>query len=151
MASMVASVGPYRLCTSARQSRATRAARDRGRGSPPQRTARRVVGVSSGPVSVRTTERCEGTNWAMVAPASRIRASSPAGSWLTAGGTGQVEPPCSSGSQVSQTEASKLGEVRARTRSSSVRPRWPAIHAMWLVRAEWVTTTPLGRPVEPEV
>lgn len=73
------------------------------------------------------------------------------GSWFRAGGTGQVLPPCRSGSQVSQTEASKLGDVRARTLSSSLSPRWPTIHAMWLVREAWVTTTPLGRPVDPEV
>ncbi|MNE76973.1 hypothetical protein D3C80_1732480 [compost metagenome] len=59
--------------------------------------------------------------------------------------------PLSSGSQNSQTEASKLKAVRCSTRSSLPRASASRIHSMWLLSPPWRTATPLGWPVEPEV
>ncbi|MCP9962829.1 hypothetical protein LUX05_18390 [Streptomyces somaliensis] len=51
----------------------------------------------------------------------------------------------------SKTAASKLGEANWSTRESgvtSIRSRWVRARS---AMPRWVTTTPLGRPVEPEV
>ncbi len=59
--------------------------------------------------------------------------------------------PAAKAMSISITEASKLGEANCRTRLSGPtlsRSRWDSANA---AMPPWVTTTPLGRPVEPEV
>ncbi|SLH58226.1 Uncharacterised protein [Mycobacteroides abscessus subsp. abscessus] len=51
----------------------------------------------------------------------------------------------------SHTEASKVNGVLCSTTSVSSRPLSAIFHAIWLTIAAWVTATPFGRPVEPEV
>ncbi|MNJ33193.1 hypothetical protein D3C77_278740 [compost metagenome] len=70
---------------------------------------------------------------------------------FSAGGAITSCAPSSSGSQNSQTEASKLNAVFCSTRSSACRASCPCIHRMWLLSAPWRNCTPLGWPVEPEV
>ncbi|GAQ58683.1 hypothetical protein a10_08575 [Streptomyces acidiscabies] len=73
-----------------------------------------------------------------------------AGSGLPGGGRTRVAP-VSRAVYSSDTDASKLGEANWRTRLSASmanRSTWPATR--W-ASPEWLTTTPLGRPVEPEV
>ncbi|OSY49030.1 hypothetical protein BG846_05373 [Streptomyces fradiae ATCC 10745 = DSM 40063] len=59
--------------------------------------------------------------------------------------------PFSSDLVTSKTDASKLGEANWSTREpgrTSMRSRWVRDRS---AMPRWVTTTPLGRPVEPEV
>ncbi|GAA3674637.1 hypothetical protein GCM10022420_064200 [Streptomyces iranensis] len=51
----------------------------------------------------------------------------------------------------SQNEASKLGETNCSTRSPGPTRCLRRCTATALARPRWLTTTPLGRPVEPEV
>ncbi len=51
----------------------------------------------------------------------------------------------------SRTEASKLGEAKWRVRDCGVRLYRCTCSAQKSARPAWVTTTPFGRPVEPEV
>ncbi|CAM5480991.1 hypothetical protein SGRI78S_04629 [Streptomyces griseus subsp. griseus] len=51
----------------------------------------------------------------------------------------------------SSTEASKLGEENCRTRLSPVTAKRSRSVAAKAASPAWVTTTPLGTPVEPEV
>ena len=51
----------------------------------------------------------------------------------------------------SSTEASKLGEENCSTRSPASTTNRSTSAAEKLARPAWETTTPLGRPVEPEV
>jgi hypothetical protein len=62
-----------------------------------------------------------------------------------------MHPPTISGQKISKTETSKLREVDATTRDN---PAAPKSHSAQVARATtlWCeTTTPFGRPVEPEV
>ena len=51
----------------------------------------------------------------------------------------------------SRTDASKLGEAKPRTREYRSTPARSISSAAKLARPEWVTDTPLGRPVDPDV
>nr|WP_284466957.1 hypothetical protein [Actinomadura madurae] len=59
--------------------------------------------------------------------------------------------PCRSAMQISDTAASKPREANCRTRLAGPTPNSSAWAADRLGIPRWVTTTPLGRPVEPEV
>src|SRR3989442_9947195 len=65
--------------------------------------------------------------------------------------TTSILPPTTSGQKISKTETSKLSEVEATTRDSPEGPKSELAHAARLPTPLWATTTPLGRPVEPEV
>ncbi len=52
---------------------------------------------------------------------------------------------------MSQTETSKLIEANCATRLPSPTPSRSTAVAIRLASPLWVTTTPFGRPVEPEV
>ncbi|GAB3897687.1 hypothetical protein GCM10029964_080950 [Kibdelosporangium lantanae] len=90
-----------------------------------------------------------GVSWTWVAPlAVTIAASSsPTG---TPSGSKSVAPVVRV-MAMSAREGSKVGATNWTTRLSGV----TASRSLWawavLVRLAWVTTTPLGRPVEPEV
>ncbi|NCL74338.1 hypothetical protein AIIKEEIJ_01781 [Rhodococcus sp. YH1] len=49
------------------------------------------------------------------------------------------------------TDGSKLGDMMCRNRERDVRPYRSMIVSSSPPRPVWVTTTPLGRPVEPDV
>ena len=51
----------------------------------------------------------------------------------------------------SNTDASKLGEENCNTRSPGTTAYRSASAAEKLANPAWVTTTPLGRPVDPDV
>ncbi len=51
----------------------------------------------------------------------------------------------------SHAAASKLGDANCSTRLCSVTSKARVCEYDRLAMPEWVTTTPLGRPVEPEV
>ena len=52
---------------------------------------------------------------------------------------------------ISKMDASKLGDAKCKTRDDEVSENRGPISANRLARPRWVTPTPLGRPVEPEV
>ncbi len=58
--------------------------------------------------------------------------------------------PDSSAPHTSMVVPSKVGLDAKTTTSSGVRGRYPGSSTSWATLA-WVTTTPLGRPVEPDV
>ena len=60
-------------------------------------------------------------------------------------------PPHASGARISNTEKSKLSELAARVLESSPAENWAPIQETRSVRLRCSVTTPLGRPVEPEV
>jgi hypothetical protein len=60
-------------------------------------------------------------------------------------------PPETSGSMVSSTEMSKESVVKASSFSPAVNPGWRCIEERKLETERCSISTPLGRPVEPEV
>src|ERR1700759_3129515 len=52
---------------------------------------------------------------------------------------------------ISQTDASKVGEATINTRVSASNPHDSGCAAAHPSRPSWVTTTPVGTPVEPDV
>ncbi len=59
--------------------------------------------------------------------------------------------PDSRASHISSTDASKLGDANCETRSPAATPQRSILSAAKLAMPACSTTTPLGRPVEPEV
>ncbi len=93
----------------------------------------------------------EGTTWRTVTRWRTTQATRAAGSRWASGGARTRGAPTMSEAQHSQTEASKLSGVFCSTLSSAVMPKAERNHAMWLTRAPWGMTTPLGWPVLPDV
>jgi len=73
------------------------------------------------------------------------------GSRSAPGGASTTAPPDTSGAKNSQPAASKLSEVFWMTRSVGESPWVLTVHRTRFRIPSWVITTPLGRPVEPEV
>ncbi len=101
--------------------------------------------LTAGPPPVSIRDSTEGTP--LTSPARRGPVAS-----ARAGRSGTIStvPPAISGHSSSKTETSKLSEVEATTWSRRPANRRAAQSARWAT-LRWVTTTPLGRPVEPEV
>src|SRR5438270_13279383 len=59
--------------------------------------------------------------------------------------------PCSNGPKISQVESAKVSEVFWPQTSPAAKGYWPHIQAKRFTNARCESTTPLGRPVEPEV
>ncbi|SLH16594.1 Uncharacterised protein [Mycobacteroides abscessus subsp. abscessus] len=59
--------------------------------------------------------------------------------------------PICKGQKNSHTDTSKVAGVFCNTASAAVRPYSACIHTRRLTIAAWLTATPFGRPVEPEV
>ncbi len=72
------------------------------------------------------------------------------GSRTSLGATTSV-PPTSSDMHSSQNATSKLTEANPTTRLSSVTPQRPVAVAISPGTPAWVTATPFGVPVEPDV
>ncbi len=139
----VVSVGPYALTM--RRVPAQRAGRPGGHASPATVSVSSVAGSSSA-----TASTLGGTvAWVM----SQRRSAAPSATWggsPSAPGTTEAAPD-SRAMHSSETAASKLSDAICRTRDSRV----TANRSIW-ARARFPTpvcgtTTPLGRPVEPDV
>ncbi|GHJ26225.1 hypothetical protein TPA0910_06580 [Streptomyces hygroscopicus subsp. sporocinereus] len=115
-----------------------------GSASPARTTVR--AGAAERP-SPSSRENTEGTP--LISPLARGRRSGSARASRSA--TTSVLPPASSGQRISNTDTSKLSEVEATTSVSPSRPSSAAAQAASPATVRWVTTTPLGRPVDPEV
>ena len=122
------------------------AATPAGQGSPPTRRTR-TLGRDPG----ANAARAEGVKNAWVTP-SRSTSRARAGPGRRSSGGGSTSrAPAARAAAISSTEASKLSEAFCRTRLSrpvAKRSRWASAR---LTAPRWSTTTPLGRPVEPEV
>ncbi|MCZ0986408.1 hypothetical protein O1M54_13495 [Streptomyces diastatochromogenes] len=146
-ANVVVSVGPYPF-TTVRPGQASRTRRTAvGEStSPPAHTSATCV-KHSGCCSAITAKSPAVSHSPVTARSATTRASS-AVSGLPARATTAVPPP-SSGTHSSYVDASKVCGEWTRTR------RWaPAAQQASSTRSttfRWVTSTPLGRPVEPEV
>ena len=87
----------------------------------------------------------------MVTPPSSITRPMAPGSFAASGGSRSILAPAASVVHSSHTEASNEIDVRCSTVSSAPMPKAPICHAVWLARPRCSTSTPFGRPVEPEV
>ncbi len=148
--STVASVGPYRLCSLTPSKSVARSYRSSVNASPPQNNIRRLshraaVGSATNAVS------WEGTKCATVIRSRRIRSARYAGSRCSPGAATTSAAPVISGHHSSHTEASKPNGVLCSMRSCGSRPNSRCAHIRWLANPPCVTTTPFGRPVEPDV
>ncbi|GAA1691896.1 hypothetical protein GCM10009680_34180 [Streptomyces yatensis] len=141
----VASVGPYRLAIrqdgmASRMSRTVWA----GSASPASTTVRARTAGGSSPSS---RENTEGTPLS----SPRARGRPPGSVSASRSRTTSTLPPASSGQRISKTDTSKLSEVEATTSVSRSRPSSASAQAASPATPLWVATTPLGRPVDPEV
>jgi hypothetical protein len=62
-----------------------------------------------------------------------------------------MQPPQASGPKISNTDTSKLSDVEASTRDSSSAPNSARAQCTSPTTLRCSTTTPFGRPVDPEV
>ncbi len=83
----------------------------------------------------------------------RLRLTNSASGAPSRSGSGTITrvAPASSAMQISHTEVSKLVEANWRTRAAGVTARPSVVVVARLGMPAWVTTTPLGWPVEPDV
>ncbi len=143
MAQIVASVGPYALIM--RRPGAQRATSPAVTASPPTTRVSRSGSGACGTVA----STVGGTRqWVTRSRARNSASASPPSG--PAGGTTSAAPDARAIS-VSITDASKPGEASWSTRLPGRRPKRAAWAAARACRPVWVTATPLGGPVEPEV
>ncbi|BCK58638.1 hypothetical protein NWFMUON74_64100 [Nocardia wallacei] len=147
---IVVSVGPYPLCTErsgppSPSGIAHLVIRSAGTASPPATSTRRL----SRPVGSMVAS-ADGVMKACVTPSPRISSDSSSPPYTPVGTTTSA-PPAPIASRNSRIEASKLGDAKCSARESESSAYRSACSALKLARPAWVTTTPLGRPVEPEV
>ena len=109
--------------------------------SPPRPTTRTLGG--SAPASTSALA-AEGT-------ALTIVTSGESASSESALSTTTTVPPAHSGTNSSKTETSKQIEVDASTRETWSAERSRRAQATIVTALRWVSSTPFGRPVEPEV
>ncbi len=109
-------------------------------GENPQRVQVGGLGRGEGP----------GVTQAWVTCSSRMKSESSSPPRRSAGATTSVEP-LPNAIIISKTEASKLGDAKCSVRERGSIFMWWRCSSTRLARPRWVTTTPLGRPVEPEV
>ncbi len=84
-------------------------------------------------------------------PASRISAASRGGECSVSAGASTTRPPASSGTNMSITETSKLSEANCSTASAGPMSHVSIMPSRKLTACRCSTTTPLGRPVDPDV
>jgi hypothetical protein len=150
--STAASVGPYRLCSGTKSPRTRPNARtvSRGRASPLQKTCRSPVQADAAG-SARNTWSIDGTKWQTVTACSRMVRARYAGSLWPPGSATTSVAPSRSAQKNSHTDTSNPDGVFCSTRSPGESGYSCCIQRSRLSIAACDTTTPLGRPVEPEV
>jgi hypothetical protein len=101
--------------------------------------------------SVRNTASIDGTKWTVVTALSTMSPRRYPGSLWPPGAASTSRAPVTSGQKNSHTDTSKLVGVFCRT--TSVGPSgWSfCIQSSRFTMARWLTTTPFGWPVEPDV
>ncbi|GAA1311383.1 hypothetical protein GCM10009634_78290 [Saccharothrix xinjiangensis] len=147
------SVMPY-MFTSAGASSPNRSAHGRSSAvssfSPANTTARsaRPSGDGSAAVSARNAD---GVWLSTVTRSATSRSSSSSGKRVTSRGATTRVPPCSRAPHISNTDTSKAKEWVIDHTSPAVNARCSAAVDISRSTLAWVSTQPLGFPVEPEV
>ncbi|GAA3214906.1 hypothetical protein GCM10010532_041610 [Dactylosporangium siamense] len=143
----VVSVGPYMFHSSPVRARIA-SARSAGSASPPLSARSPDAPAQPSSTSIRQVAGVACMTVARTRPSSAARAW---GERAVARSAIAVRPPVTSGRNSSSQAMSKPAVVTASSVSCSPRPGSPAMETRKLVRFSWETTTPLGRPVEPDV
>ncbi len=147
----VVSVGPYMLTRPSGSTARTCAARPAGSASPP-RNMRSSPDSASAPDSAMTIAASDGVHCRCVTPCRRIeRASAPSAPACSTSGCTTTRKPRASVQSSSSTWMSNPMRVTASHVPGTGPPTTPSIPAKNAAALACVTTTPLGRPVEPEV
>jgi hypothetical protein len=141
---MVVSVGPYMFRN--RRPSAHRAATSGRQRSPPHPRVRTPASVPAGIISSTAGVT---TRWVM--PRARMVSASTAGAATVSGGTVQTAAPPASAAKISSTEWSNASDAVCATRSPGRTSIRLTASAMIPTPPACGTSTPLGRPVEPEV
>ena len=123
--------------SAARMSRTTRAES----ASPASTT---VSAASSAMPFASTCENADGTALTRLAVIGRSASA-------TTSRTTSMVPPTVSGQKISKTDTSKFSDVDATTRDRPAAPNAEAAQPMSATMFSCVTTTPFGRPVDPDV
>ncbi|CAM5357244.1 hypothetical protein SGLAM104S_00281 [Streptomyces glaucescens] len=144
---MVVSVGPYRLVTDTARS-ASATARSAGSASPPISTRSRSTTAGS---CASTARHKLGVACITDAPVDTASSHSAAGSRTTSRAATTTPAPLSSGTNSSRPAMSNPTVVTASRRSSAPRANRSRIDTRKLTSGPCGTTTPFGRPVEPDV
>src|SRR5579859_2761735 len=113
-------------------------------GSPAKTTARALTAILD---VLMTCEIADGTPLIIRPDAGSPTPSANASRLLTT----STHPPQTSGAKISKTDTSKLSEVEASTRDSSPGPNSAIAQDIRPTTPRCSITTPLGRPVDPEV
>ena len=103
------------------------------------------------PSAAANTANNDGTKCATVTPRSATVLTRYAGSRWPSGTAMTSSAPICNGQNSSHTDTSNVTGVFCSTLSCSVRRYSSCIHNSRLTMAAWLTATPFGRPVEPEV
>ncbi|GAA4488615.1 hypothetical protein GCM10023094_48800 [Rhodococcus olei] len=143
-ATTVASVGPYAL-NRLRPGRVHCRTSSGGQVSPPVTTETRA-GRSSG----STDASAAGVTNAWVTRSRRSSAVSSVPPYICGGATTIVAPDPTASSS-SRIDASKLGDEKCSVRDRAVTPKRTRSSSARFASPRWVTTTPFGTPVDPDV
>ncbi|GAA3773553.1 hypothetical protein GCM10022403_005850 [Streptomyces coacervatus] len=98
-----------------------------------------------------STPSSEGTTLATCTSADSTSARSSAGSARSAAPATTSRAPADKATATSSTDASKLNEANCSTPTPGPAPKTGRNAAAALARERWLTATPFGRPVDPEV
>ena len=145
---MVVSVGPYRFQTSG--ARVARASASSAASVSPPVHARNGGLLPSHPAST-SRRQVAGVACMTVAPLAAANVNNCAPSRRNSCGVMMVRPPTTSGRNSSSIAMSKPMVVTASMASSGEKPGVRRNEFRTLTRARWLTTTPFGVPVDPDV
>ncbi|OLT16124.1 hypothetical protein BJF78_15410 [Pseudonocardia sp. CNS-139] len=144
----MASVGPYAFTTST-SGRAARTVSTTPAGSAsPANTTVPAAGSAGTPAAARRSMTAASTDGTAL---TSDHPGSPASARASASSRTSIRPPQASGANSSNTETSKLSDVESGTCRRRCGPSSATAHSTSSTALPWLTTTPLGRPVEPEV
>ncbi|CAM5640996.1 hypothetical protein STENM327S_00339 [Streptomyces tendae] len=147
MDQIVVSVGPYRLVTdNARWTSAS--ARSAGRASPPTSTRTPASAEAS---SASTARHRLGVACITDAPADRTKPHNATGSRTTSRSASVIDAPDNKGTKSSSPAMSNPTVVTATRRSPAPSSKRSRIAVRKFTSAPCGTTTPFGRPVDPDV
>ncbi|BDU08629.1 hypothetical protein FMUBM48_48920 [Nocardia cyriacigeorgica] len=143
-------MGPYRLCIAAVENCRNAVTVAGGSASPATRTARSEA-HSAELAAPANTDSIDGTNEVMVTRCRPMISDRYSGSRCPSGAAISMRAPTASVPNSSHTDTSKVTGVFCSTTSAGFIRYSAVIQAIWFTTEAWLTATPFGRPVEPEV
>src|SRR5215210_3129612 len=150
----VVSVIPYMFTRrgAASPKRWNQGRREAGSRASPPKTIQRSGGTEAAvPATGMSWRNAEGVWLSTVTPSATRSSQKRSGERLTQYGTTTSRPPKARAPQISQTEKSNAKEWKRVQTSSGPKAKRSADAARRWATLAWVTGTPFGRPVEPEV